>query len=133
MMGHTVNLTLAALVWSQYTKYRVVSLFAWLVSLAGMLTLIVNRSHYTIDIIISMFISIFVWKYYHMVLTLSASSQKNRIVMWLEKLDFGAAAEDRHEEGRDGMELGLTSLSLSESLGSSPGPSKYKELICMIK
>lgn len=35
MMGHTVNVVLAALAWSQYTQYRIVSIIAWLISITG--------------------------------------------------------------------------------------------------
>jgi hypothetical protein len=34
-MGHTVNVVLAALAWSQYTQYRIVSIIAWLISITG--------------------------------------------------------------------------------------------------
>lgn len=135
MMGNTVNATLAALVWSQYTKHRVLYVFAWLTSITAMLLFIVNRSHYTLDVLISIFISVFCWKYYHITLLLPSSSQ-NKLVKWLEKLDFGAAAvageellvreiRERGEREREGISLSV----VTDVLGTSPGPSKYRELV----
>jgi len=126
MTGHTVNLALAALCWSQYSKQIYVGAVAWAFASSGMVTLIVSRSHYTIDILFSVFISVFIWKYYHMALSLPAD-RRNRVVQWLEKLDFGAAAEDRGRELGDSLgPLGSLGSSLS-SLGSPLG-GHYKEL-----
>jgi len=112
--GHTVSLVLAALCWGQYTKHKIVAVLAWIIALFGMVTLLITRSTYTINILFSMFISIFVWTYYHMSLALPLE-RRNRIVKWLEMLDFGAGSEEDPAQ------------SLSQSFGS-PVPTKYKEL-----
>lgn len=45
-MGHTVNLALAGLVWSQYTKHRLLYLIVWLTSFAGITCLFVGVGKY---------------------------------------------------------------------------------------
>jgi len=155
MTGHMVNLALAALCWSEYTKHIFIALTSWMFALSGMAALIVSRSNYTIDVLFSLFISIFVWKYYHMALSLP-SDRRNRIVKWLEKLDFGVDAEDHSQElgspipgkykeldDSVGSPVSTRYQELSESKSSpvasrfieltgAPGPS-YKELSCVIK
>jgi len=135
-MGHTVNVVLAALAWGQYSKHRIVQALAWLTSIAAMVLFIVDREHYTIDILFSLFISVFVWKYYHTVLRLPTNNQ-NRVVRWLEKLDGATVGDvegvrERDERGpREGISLSTINLTnvVNEALGQvTPGPSKYKEL-----
>lgn len=130
MMGHTVNLTLAALVWSQYTKYRLVALLAWAISITAMLLFIANQSHYSIDVLISLMISIFCWKYYHQSMHLPRAKQ-NPIISWLEKPDYSAAEGERDRGVINSSEgLRLTTIGIvNEGIGNSPVPSKYKELI----
>lgn len=154
-----INLTLAALCWRQYTKSISAAVIAAAFALTGMLTLIMTRSSYTIDVFLSMLISMFVWKYYHMTVSVD---RRNRIVKWLEKIDNGASGDSAHLQlqpmaapgkytelnesvgpspvsARFNLNESL-SLSppsrflteLSESLGSSPG-TNYRELSCVVK
>eukprot|EP00026_Physarum_polycephalum_P008666 Phypoly_transcript_08760.p1 GENE.Phypoly_transcript_08760~~Phypoly_transcript_08760.p1 ORF type:complete len:294 (+),score=14.25 Phypoly_transcript_08760:112-993(+) len=131
MMGHTVNVVLAALAWSQYTHYRIISIFAWLTSIAAMILFLVDRSHYTIDILMSLCIAVFCWKQYHMVLRLPTNSQ-NSVVQWMEKLDgatVGDVIERQREAGPRENGISLTTV-VNEALGAPlAGPSKYKELL----
>jgi len=130
MMGHTVNVVLAVMAWGQYSQHKAVSVLAWLISISAMILFIIDRSHYTVDLLISLFISVFCWKYYHMVLRLPTGSQ-NSVVRWMEELD-GATVGDVVEREREvgGPQEGVSlSAVVNEALGTSlPAPSKYKEL-----
>jgi len=86
--GRTVVLMLVSLCWTEYTKSIVARCVIWIVSIAGMLSLVIARYHYTIDILISVFITGLTWMHYHHLLALSTHPKyKNRIVAWLEVLD----------------------------------------------
>jgi len=120
MMGHTVSLTLAALVWSQYTNYKLLYIVAWLFSSSAMLLFIINRSHYTLDMLISFFISLFIWKYYHMTLLLPLNEQ-NKLIKWLETLDSGIVGN----ENQNTIKSDVGGVSILDS----PETSKFKELV----
>lgn len=128
MMGHVVNVVLAALAWSQYTQYKIIKIFAWLTAMTTMILFLVNRSHYTLDIVVSTFISVFCWKYYHTTLRLPTNSQ-NQVVQWMEKLDgvaVGDVVERERETAPREAGISLTTV-VTEALGTL-GPDKYKEL-----
>jgi len=156
MTGHIVNMSLAALCWGQYSKHMFVAATAWMFVLSGMIAVIISRSTYTVDVLYSFFISIFVWKYYHMTLSLPPE-RRNPVIRWLEK--GAVATEETETELRSpkgkfveldesiNMNSPVTTRyrELSESKTSSPvasrfielttataGPS-YKELSCVIK
>lgn len=109
--GHTVNLTLVALIWSQYTQHRLLYIVAWLTSLSAMFLFIVNRTHYTIDIIISFLLSVFFWNYYHSSLSLP-STEQNRMVKWFEKVDNNNRRDEEMGE-RKGESGGVGGISLA--------------------
>jgi len=125
IMGHAVNVVLAALAWCQYTQYLIIKILAWLTSIAAMVLFIVDRSHYSIDVLVSLFISVFCWKYYHMVMRLPTNNQ-NRLVAWMENSSGATAVEDTLEREPPIEGISLTTV-VNEALGA-PGPSKYKEL-----
>jgi hypothetical protein len=157
MTGHIVNMCLAALCWGQYTKHIFISATAWLFVLSGMVAVIVSRSNYTVDVLISLFTAIFFWRFYHLSLSLPPE-RRNRVVRWLEKA--GAVENQNPELGspvpgkfveleESSSNLNLSPVTtryqeLNESKTSSPiasrfieltgapGPS-YKELSCVIK
>jgi hypothetical protein len=62
----------------------------------GMLSLVLGRYHYTIDILISIFVTTLTWMHYHHLLALTThpnSKYKNRLVAWLEVLDGETVVE----------------------------------------
>jgi len=85
--GNTVVFTLVALCWINYSSYLAVRVFISLLSVGGMLSLILARSHYTVDILTALVISALVWSYYHLMLHLPPRSQF-RVISWLESPDY---------------------------------------------
>ncbi|KAF8370800.1 sms-1 [Pristionchus pacificus] len=65
--GHTLVLVISALFIGQYSplRWRIVHVFSWLMTLAGMFLLIMSRGHYTIDVIISYFVCTRLFYLYH--------------------------------------------------------------------
>jgi len=125
--------------------------------LSGMVAVIVSRTTYTVDVLYSFFISLFVWKFYHMALSLP-TERRNRVMKWLEK---GAVATDadhnrelvspkgkfvelddsinmnspvtkRYQELNESKTSSPVASRFIELTTASPGPS-YKELSCVIK
>jgi len=123
--GRTVLLMLVALCWTEYTKSIVVRCVIWVVAIAGMLSLIISRSHYTIDILISIFVTALIWMQYHYLVALCTHPKyRNRIVAWLEKLDSEIVSETSSsvllEEVHKSFEPELSDVKKS--------PKEYREL-----
>ncbi len=66
-------------------------------------------------------------------------THQNKIVTWLEQLDYGVPIEEENEPETPTPSKKRSVLEMTESLPSissiaismdSPGPSKYKELSC---
>jgi len=151
LTGQTVHLALAALCWCQYTKSKFIAIVAWLLALLGMTLMLVNRTHYTVEILFSLILSMFVWKFYHQALALPPE-RKSRLFCWFEKnVDYidhqgmiNSSSSPAPSKYSDLDDLGPSSpsslkssvpsrlMELTESLGA-PGPSAYKELSCVIK
>jgi len=84
--GHSAVMTLVALCWMEYTRNVFAWMGIWIVAIVGMIGLIFQRAQYTIDIVISIFVCVMVWRYYHTILELPLSS-RSKLVAWLEALD----------------------------------------------
>jgi len=92
--GTSVILMLVALCWTEYTKSIVARCVIWMVSTAGMLSLVIARYHYTLDLLISILVTSLTWMHYHHLLALATHPKyKNRIVAWFEVLDGETAVE----------------------------------------
>jgi len=114
--GHTVNLTLMALVWHHYshvvpvvdsgcnafcarlckprlhsTALSPVKLTGWLIVIGGYLIIIATHFHYSVDVWIGFLMTMFVWKLYHSRLDTchTRSDWPHRFMTWFER-----AAED---------------------------------------
>jgi hypothetical protein len=68
--GHTNTVICIALVWHTYYKwvpsfFNPVKLTIWILAMTAALLLIVNRVHYTIDVVLAIFFSMTIWGSYH--------------------------------------------------------------------
>jgi len=99
--GHTVNFTLAALIWYDYSRlcplwpekeYGVFDkipfnrIFAICWTCAGYFVIIATHFHYTVDVWIGFWMTYFVWSYYHEAIKVSPfhSTPLMRFLTWIE-------------------------------------------------
>lgn len=99
--GHSVNFTLAALIWYDYArlcpiwpeanygwfeKVPVNRILATVWTLTGYIVIVATHFHYTVDVWIGFWMTYFVWSYYHEVIKVSPfhSSFRMRFLTWLE-------------------------------------------------
>ena len=70
--GHTVIFVLLALIWTQYLfpgpRFRAVRLGAWLWNLLGLFMIVVTRLHYTIDVLVAVYVTCSLWHQVHRLL-----------------------------------------------------------------
>eukprot|EP00397_Hematodinium_sp_SG-2012_P043743 GEMP01048695.1.p1 GENE.GEMP01048695.1~~GEMP01048695.1.p1 ORF type:complete len:426 (+),score=94.61 GEMP01048695.1:404-1681(+) len=99
--GHTVNFTLAALIWHTYSslcpyshrpatcidKLHLPRVFALSYALCGYIIIIKTRFHYSVDVWIGFWMTYFVWSYYHEAIKASPFHRHclMRFLTWLEK------------------------------------------------
>ncbi len=84
--GHTFNMITFALIWTEYTGWFAVHLLFWLAAIAGQLTIIANRFHYTMDVFAANVVGILLWQKYHIVLDALENGRKTPywFIEWLE-------------------------------------------------
>lgn len=67
--GHSIILVMCAMLWHTYYPsvrgMNVVKFFMWLVCYAGLFAILLVRLHYTLDIILAVYLTITVWCQYH--------------------------------------------------------------------
>eukprot|EP01102_Stenamoeba_stenopodia_P004254 TRINITY_DN14584_c0_g1_i1.p1 TRINITY_DN14584_c0_g1~~TRINITY_DN14584_c0_g1_i1.p1 ORF type:complete len:288 (-),score=42.09 TRINITY_DN14584_c0_g1_i1:77-940(-) len=106
--GHTVHFTLCALTWQYYANnpeynnnsklyVRSLQVIMWVLSICGICTLLMCKFHYSIDVLIALPLTLFVWARYHNAATkvLAAASKDDqhktnksilrRFVAWFER------------------------------------------------
>lgn len=100
--GHTVNFTLAALIWYDYArlcplwpekrwgwfeKVPANRMLAIVWTLTGYIIIIATRFHYTVDVWIGFWMTYFVWSYYHEAIKVSPfhNGILMRFLTWQEK------------------------------------------------
>lgn len=95
--GHTYNLTIFSLIWTEYTNFIWVHVTTWILTIAGMITIIGNRFHYTIDVINGFVVAVMLWSLYHHVLRLLTNKKKTVwwIIEWLEKDHLEQTPEEK--------------------------------------
>lgn len=100
--GHTVNFTLAALIWYDYSrlcpifsdgkqrwidKFQLHRVFAMTYVMCGYIVIIKTHFHYTVDVWIGFWMTYFVWSYYHEAIKASPFHRGwlMRFLTWLER------------------------------------------------
>lgn len=111
--GHTVNITLCAMTWHNYShvvpifdwdplfgwngrttnklgdleRLTTVKLFVWIFAALGYVFIVGSRFHYTLDVFIGLLLTVAIFKYHHMMLRTShlKKSMFARLISWLEK------------------------------------------------
>jgi len=81
--GHTLFFIILALMWQRYCNFVEKCVF-WVLSLAGCLSLIVTRLHYTNDVLIAIYVAITVSYIYHIFATDPTYRAKSVVFSWLE-------------------------------------------------
>jgi hypothetical protein len=120
--GHTLIYIALALAWQKYF-YVIEKVIFWLFTLVAIIMLLVARLHYLNDIIVAMYVMVFVWHIYHM----HAGSDRRRlnpIVGWLEAdIQRRMQAERRRERAAAlaQSKLRRRRATTTESIGLSGG------------
>ena len=90
--GHTVNLTICSLLWTQYaTRHRLFNIISisicWCVSFTGYFLIIATHFHYTVDVLIGALLSISLWISYHNYLRfyLTMDTYMSHFIRWFEE------------------------------------------------
>jgi hypothetical protein len=94
--GHTLFFIILALIWQKYCNFAEKCIF-WVLSLAGCLSLIVTRLHYTNDVLIAIYVAITSFYIYHLYATDPNYRAKSMLFSWLEA--------DLQTEEREGKQL----------------------------
>lgn len=81
--GHTLFFIILGLTWQKYCNFAEKCVF-WVISVAGCLSLIVTRLHYTNDVLIALYVAITVFYIYHIFATDPIYRAKSVIFSWLE-------------------------------------------------
>jgi membrane-associated phospholipid phosphatase len=81
--GHTLFFIILALIWHRYCNFAEKCIF-WVLSLAGCLSLIVTRLHYTNDVLIAVYVAITVSYIYNLFATDPNYRAKSFVFSWLE-------------------------------------------------
>jgi len=81
--GHTLFFIILALIWQRYCNFAEKCVY-WVLSLAGCLSLIVTRLHYTNDVLIAIYVAITVSYIYHVFATDPNYRAKSFVFSWLE-------------------------------------------------
>lgn len=76
--GHTVHFLLMALLWNRFCSHKALKMIVWSYTIPGIFTLIACRMHYTNDVLIGFFLTLFVWHWYHLTLTYHSELRVNR-------------------------------------------------------
>jgi len=92
--GHTLFFIILALAWQRYCNFVEKCLF-WILSIAGCLSLIVTRLHYSNDVLIAIYVSITSSYIYHLYALDPNYRSKSIIFAWLE-----ADIQDPDKEGK---------------------------------
>ncbi|KAK3092412.1 hypothetical protein FSP39_002505 [Pinctada imbricata] len=83
--GHTMIMTLCNLFLNEYTHKRmhVIRILGWILNFAGMLFLILGRSHYTVDVILGFYITVAMTNNYHLMARSESVLSKRKIYHYL--------------------------------------------------
>jgi len=81
--GHTLVFVILALSWHKHTKYME-KCFFWVLALAGCLSLIITRMHYTNDVLIAIYEALTTFYIYHVFATDPMYRRKSFFLNWLE-------------------------------------------------
>jgi len=81
--GHTLFFIILALIWNKYCNFAEKCVF-WVLSLAGCLSLIVTRLHYTNDVLIAFYVAITTFYIYHIFATDTNYRNRSFICSWVE-------------------------------------------------
>jgi shingomyelin synthase len=96
--GHGCAMMICALTYSQYFRKEAFKASGWKIELLckagrymvttivafGLLSIIATRLHYTLDVVIAIYLSYRVWKDYHTVIRVMWLKKQNFILRWLE-------------------------------------------------
>jgi len=90
--GHTVILTMGALVIQEYTPKRWVWLhcFAWLYSFTGMFFILMAHCHYTVDILLAYYITTNLFRTYHTIANVEKGKRRPALehYIWFPMLRY---------------------------------------------
>ena len=82
--GHTVVITLCAVCVETYSKRTWLIVLLWMYSLFSLYVIIATKFHYTIDVLIAFVLTVIIWKFYHMTMTIKGMRNHLPIFKWFE-------------------------------------------------
>jgi hypothetical protein len=91
--GHTIPITCACLVWTDYMRRSYLRPLGLCVSSLALLGIIATHFHYTIDVLYGFAVTWSVWRMYHLCLSCPALMDHFRILSWWES--DGALSSER--------------------------------------
>lgn len=129
--GHSVLMMLCALTWHTYYKVipgalsiNKVKVVIWILAGAGMLLVILSRMHYTLDVLLAIYLALTVWNAYHRCADDVIVGHRFHSVWLLDGLviyPFIQWLEAPHlGEARQGMIQHIVSLKRDKTRGSLP-------------
>ena len=95
--GHTIPITCAILVWTDYMRGNHLRLLGILTSSLALLGIIATRFHYTLDVFYGAIVTFFIWRGYHFALRCPAVLNHFACISWWESED---AMGDRRDQAR---------------------------------
>eukprot|EP00033_Pygsuia_biforma_P004228 GCRY01004637.1.p1 GENE.GCRY01004637.1~~GCRY01004637.1.p1 ORF type:complete len:298 (-),score=29.86 GCRY01004637.1:406-1299(-) len=90
--GHTTLICLLAMVWHDYFSSTVVRVFVWIYTVGIMLTLTAARMHYTLDIILGLFLTVRLWRTYHQLVIVPSLQIYDPFIRFMEDEDVDVRA-----------------------------------------
>lgn len=100
--GHSLVFTSLALGWTYYSNTIVERVAAWLYAGVGYFALLALRLHYADDILVAIYINVFLWVLYHVIAMDWNVRKQWRVVAFLEA-DIIAIEEEKRANGTEDM------------------------------
>jgi len=97
--GHTVFMTLCVLIWKKYFEYHPwVWIIVLIVALFGIWSIIATRFHYSIDVILAVILTFYIWSRYHVFAEVKQLNETDPVMKFLETGELPKVDHERLNE-----------------------------------